>query len=461
MTSTRKLSGLSDFARNQRGAVFPFVAIALVPILLAVGLSIDAARAYLVRERLSFAIDAAALAAARAVGTEYMQDDFDKYFEANFPPAFMDAEVDGPNLVLSANSEIISVDASATVNTTFMRLANFDTLTVSSAAEVTRDLTDIDIVLSIDMSGSMGWSVGGGGTRIAAARTAALDLVGNLYGLTTVENLNIGVVPWSHIVNVWEVGTVYTGSASVPESTFSHPLTGDSTSELWEPNNSPVQLMTEPTGDWAGCVYARYEDDGSTTNDADTDYGPGTYGDNQWRGWDPTIGEQNDECPGIRITPLQDNQSELEAAINGLTSPDGATNIAQGLAWAWRVLMPDAPYTDAESNPDPVPYRTIILLTDGEHCAREKDAYAGAFGTDCTEGGLDDRLREIASNVKAEGIQIITIQFANGGGDLQDLMQEVATGPDAPYYYYAPDGAALQTVFQSIATHLAKLHISK
>ena len=52
-------------------------------------------------------------------------------------------------------------------------------------------------------------------------------------------------------------------------------------------------------------------------------------------------------------------------------------------------------------------------------------------------------------------------QFANSGGPLQSLMKEIASGPDAPYYHYAPDSTTLQTVFQEVANHLSELRLSK
>tara|TARA_B100000676_G_scaffold271211_1_gene288395 strand:- start:629 stop:751 length:123 start_codon:yes stop_codon:yes gene_type:complete len=40
-------------------------------------------------------------------------------------------------------------------------------------------------------------------------------------------------------------------------------------------------------------------------------------------------------------------------------------------------------------------------------------------------------------------------------------MKEIASGPDAPYCHYAPDGSTLQTVFQEVANHLSELCLSK
>jgi hypothetical protein len=103
-----------------------------------------------------------------------------------------------------------------------------------------------------------------------------------------------------------------------------------------------------------------------------------------------------------------------------------------------------------------------VLLTDGENLAGNGDGYKTVFGYGSAgRSDMYDRLRALATNVKASGVKVYTIQFANSGGPLQALMKEIASGPDAPYYHYAPDASMLQTVFQEVANHLSELRLSK
>jgi len=484
--SDRLAPGVSAMVRDDRGGLLPFIAVVIIPVLAAVGLAIDAARAYMVKERMTFALDAAALAAARVVGEDEMEEDFEKYFYANFPEGYMGAQLVGPNISVSADSKVISVDATATVETTFMRVVGLDDFDVAAASEVTRGTNPVDLVIAMDMSGSMDYSAGGsGGTRIEAAREAATALINSLFGEEEYkEYLHVGLVPWNHEVNVMENGVEFSGTTATAVGAFINPVSGEAQSEVYYPNNSSVPLLFDVDSDWTGCVYARYIDDGSTTNDADVELGTGTFGSADWMGWEPTsvypsgtewqynffkhkweeveVTIDDDLCQSAGITPLQQTKSTILDAIDELTDPEGATNIAQGLVWAWRVLMPEAPFTEAEPDPDPVPARVIVLLTDGEHCGYEQDAYKGVFGS-CSgaRDDLDDRLRLIAENVKEDGVKIIAIQFANGGTEQQALMQEIASGEEAPYYYYAPTGDDLQSVFEEIGSTLVSLHISK
>jgi len=162
------------------------------------------------------------------------------------------------------------------------------------------------------------------------------------------------------------------------------------------------------------------------------------------------------------ITPLQSSKSGTLAAIAELTSPTGTTNIKQGLSWAWRVVKPEAPFTEADPTPDDPRQQAIVLLTDGENFAGNGDGCKTVFGYSSDgRSDMNDRLRALATNVKASGVKLYTIQFANSGGPLQALIKEIASGPDAPYYHYAPDPRTLQTVFQEVANHLSELRLSK
>jgi Mg-chelatase subunit ChlD len=126
------------------------------------------------------------------------------------------------------------------------------------------------------------------------------------------------------------------------------------------------------------------------------------------------------------------------------------------------VLTPTTPFTEAELNPEYRRQQVIVLLTDGENVGGSGDGYKGVFGLGSTaQPKMDARLRELATHIKATGVIIYVIQFANDGTALQTLLKSVASGPDAPYYHYAPDADTLQDVFHEIANHLSELRLSK
>lgn len=473
-----------DFFRNQQGGTLTIVAFSAVPLVALVGVGVDTSRGYMVKSRLSAALDAAALAGGRAFSSPTRDDDIRMYFKANFPDGYMGATVDGPHIFVDEENERIAVDASAEMDTSFMRVLGFDNLTVSSEAEIERAETPLDVVLAIDMSGSMGSSGGNGMSRIAAARQAAKTLTNVLYGNdNTKEYVRIGLVPWNAKVNVTYDGMAYDEGQTVeiPVPTFTNPYTGAAQDVVYQVNNSPVLLLRKPNEHyWKGCVYNRFLDDGVSDNDADTSSNMGTFGTTVWPAWEP-VGKEGEPqagywnvcsssqngsectpCLSHGITPLDNSKQPVLNAIDALQNPKGTTNIPGGLGWAWRTLLPDAPFTEASQGEDIERTRAIVLLTDGENYGGWGDGYRGQFGL----GGyarpeLNDRLQELARNIKDDGVVIYAIQYYYNSGALQDLMQDVASGPVAPYYHYAPDADSLDRIFKDVANHIAALRLTK
>lgn len=466
---SKAASFLNRFRADQHGGMLVFVASLMVPLTIATGLAIDGGRGYLLRARLGDAIDAAGLAATMSFSdADHFEEDFEQIFHANLPDGFMGAEVTLDPPVVSDDQMTITYSASATIGTTFMRVVGIPTLTVANSAEVTRQTASLDLVISMDMSGSMG-----NNDRIEGARGAANTLVDILYGDdTSKEYLALGVVPWNSKVNVTD-GTAYTSSTAQSVTGFTNPITGTYQTEVFLANNSAVPLLSEPPANWQGCVYARYSDDGDDDNDADLLLGPISVGGADWPAWQPigpddepspdgTCGSSCGACLDHGITRLTSEREDIEDAIDALTSPDGETDIVQGLAWAYRVLSPGEPFDDAEENPVGNHQRAIVLLTDGQQYGNEADAYDGAFGSGSSAGenGLDERLRDLATYIKSQGIAIYTIQYYYDDGPLASLMQDVASESGAPYYHFAPDSAALNQVFEEIANHLSNLRLS-
>lgn len=550
---------LRAFRRDEKGAVAILVAAAAVPLIAALGLATDTARGYIVKARLSQALDAAALAGGKNIFGTDRDADIEMFFDANFPPGFMGATVSPLAITVNDDKTVLSVNATATIDTTFMRVLGFEDLTVVAATEVSRQIDQLDVVLSIDTSGSMGTPY----SKIEGARDAAEDLVDILFGSNTVSPtvdiegvtynlLNIGVVNWNAKVNVTVAGedfdSALTTSQIVPS--FTNPVTGVAQDRLYFANNSPVPLLAPPDADWEGCVYARYTGDALAssinTNDADLSLGPVTVGTKQWLGWEaiPTFeGEEWDgqwrdpptyepsgtgwrsssrscygaywndnntdqpasmpavpsywaraqpsisnpgssdctRCPNIGILPLTTVKQTVVDLIQDL-EPDGNTNIPQGLAWAWEVLMPGVPFDQAAETVPFARQRAIVLLTDGEIVGGNGDAYKGRFGSGSgagtttnsahgfmpsppdaanTRNNLNNRLKRLAANIKAQGIKLYVIQFDNDSTTLTNLLKAVASEPNAPYYYDAPTVAELQTAFQQIANNLSKLRLSK
>lgn len=472
---------LKRFSKNQSGSVMIIVGTAIVPLVTVVAIGVDVSRAYIVKSKLSSALDAAALAGGRAFYLAHRDDDINMLFTANYPDGYLNSTLS--NLIITVNNdeETIYLHRESTIETTFMRLVGIDTITVASEAEIHRRKTALDLVIAMDMSGSMTYSASGGGTRIEAARDAAQVLVDTLFGNdASKEYLTLGLVPWNSKVNIGLESETYDSDLNTnsPVPSFDNPITGIAQSLIYRTNNSPVPLLHEPDDDWKGCVYSRFIDDNDVDTDADIYDGPVNLAGADWQAWEP-IGPEGEPvsggtcsstvsggectpCLSHGITPLQNTKATIQGAIDALTSPKGSTNIIAGLGWAWRTLTPPAPFTEALEDPEVERTRAIVLLTDGAQVGGNGDAYKGVLGIGSSaRAKMDARLRILSDEVKSSGIVIYTVQFAYENSSLQTLMKDVASGPNSPYYHFAPDKDSLQTIFLEVANHVSELRLSR
>jgi Flp pilus assembly protein TadG len=560
-----------SFLRSDAGAVAIYFWLSAIVFIGVAGLAVDAARGYLIKARLSEAIDAAALAGGKALQTASDEGkptaDAKAFFRANFPTGAMGATVQDPTISFGSDDTIITVSGKATIPTTLMQILGINKMTMAAAASVARATSGLDVVFSFDVSGSMNDS-GGSTSKISALRTNANALVVSLakpftngiqQQLVTVNGkqyslLNIGVVPWNAKVNVKNNEDIQSGktttSSSTTVSSFTNPVTGASQNKIYKANTSEVPLLQDPTainGGWKGCVYARYTDDGTQTNDADITLGAVTVGNKTWSAWDPIPSNQGEsvagtyqsggtifrpvnsakncyesdwntntnspwggnpgkkptwwkfaknstnnkadaesgecsDCPGVGIQPLISDTGKVQTMIDSLTA-DGSTNTVQGLFWAWEVLMPGEPFSEAVLSPPFPRAQAIVLMTDGLIEGSNGDSYRGAFGGGppagvaphgtFTSGGstvdntLKNRFLALASKIKGSNpedpnaVKIYVIQYVQNDSTLADMLQTAATERGAPYYFFAPDNTALADAFNQIAASLSALRIVK
>ena len=165
-------AGLRKLYRNTNGGSAVMVAMAMVPMVGFTGLAVDATRGYMLRSQLGYALDAAGLAGGRDIFNENLNATVQSFFEANFPSGYMDSSLNGPFMQLGQNSESLTVSASATIPTTFMRILGHDELTVSATTTVNREVKGLELALVMDNTGSMASN-----NKIGTMKDAAQDLV--------------------------------------------------------------------------------------------------------------------------------------------------------------------------------------------------------------------------------------------------------------------------------------------
>lgn len=162
---------------SEKGIALVYLTVILTVLILFSGLAVDTGRAYVVKAQLTKSVDGAALGAARMLNSGNPRNEASRIFKANFPSGYLGTSATDPTAdpnffqlqtVAATGVNIVTVTASATLPTTFMRLANFDVMTISSSGEATRRMVDLSLVL--DVSSSIGW-------RWPAVRDAARSFV--------------------------------------------------------------------------------------------------------------------------------------------------------------------------------------------------------------------------------------------------------------------------------------------
>ncbi|MGH7002764.1 MAG: pilus assembly protein TadG-related protein, partial [Alphaproteobacteria bacterium] len=220
------MGALRGWFRGRRGGLLTWAAVLMVPLLSFVGIGVDASRGYLVRARLSQALDSAGLAAGRwTFSTAKAEEEANMVFQANFPSGYMEATVTGPNLTVtnvSTGNDLITVSGEATIPTYFVRLLGINNFTVRANTEVTRKTVYMDVVVSIDVSGSMDELINGV-KKVDAARTAAHTLVDSLFGTAeTKELLKMGLLTWNSNVRILPIGQAYNPHTTTSQAVTSY-----------------------------------------------------------------------------------------------------------------------------------------------------------------------------------------------------------------------------------------------
>lgn len=459
------------FLTDIGGASAVFVAIAIVPLVGFAGLATDTARGYLVKLRLSEALDAAGLAAARELDPAGRDADALMFFRANFPVGFLDSVVDGPHLSESADNQRLTLTATAVIPTTFTRVLGHETLTVAARTVVQRESRGMELTLVMDNTGSMR-----SGGRMTTMKEAAQDLVNILYGPNeTIDGFWVALVPFAATVNI--------GQANASWLTALDPAAFDPTV-------------------WKGCVEARYGTPRDTTDDPPSveRWAPFYWlpnVDNEWEIGDPdTVNELNSAqnngtgpnlgC-GPAITPLTQPKATITAAIAEMQPwHRGGTMTNQGAVWGWRTLSPrwrglwggdPALPLDYDA---PLSTKVMILLTDGQNQFYDwPEDGAGPNGSDYTayrrrtenmlgipntsSGNstteLNRRMELVCQAMKAEGITLYTILFQENNAATEASFLRCATSPQ--YFFKSPTNDDLRQAFRTIASQLSNLRLAE
>ena len=153
--------------RGEKGVAIVLATFTIIMLGGLIGLAIDGGIAFFLKARLGQAMDAASLAGARSLsrGTDVNSQAANatavakNYFSANFPSNFWGCTVNTPTVnvwedTVNTHIRYVQVTGSVTTPLYFMRVLGFTTASLSSTATAQR--RDVNIMLVLDRSFSMG-----------------------------------------------------------------------------------------------------------------------------------------------------------------------------------------------------------------------------------------------------------------------------------------------------------------
>lgn len=469
------------YISSLRGAVAVAFGVAVPVVVAAVGVSVDMAQTYMVRERLHRALDSSALAAAATAGGESeVTDKVEDFFDANFP----DEKIgDYSDLQVDISGSEIEVSATATVDTVFMDVLGYDYVEVSASTVVVRQVRGLEVVLVLDNTGSMNTN-----NNIGALKEASENFVEILFDRADdPDHIKIGMVPYSNTVNVgpYGVGLDENGSdyddpfVQAPEDDIYEVYYDGATPYSDGQFEIPSEDLTydiDEEGQWHGCVVEgeypldiddhegpwdmyRFDFNGATSTYFDNIYDSTpiviTYGDYYNTAYGP-----NFQCPSRFIVPLTSDEDYLLDAIDDMNA-SGNTLGNIGMVWGWRVISPEFPFTEGSEYDDDQWEKAVLMMTDGVNTI---NGYYSAHGrTDehtVSAGDTNDRFAEICDAMKEEDILVYTVTFYSGVSEsTKDYYRECAT--DETKYFDAPSQDDLVEVFEQISRELSNLHIKQ
>lgn len=447
------------FGPGDKGSVAPIFALSAIPIVFIAGIAIDTNRQSAAQVEIQAATDAAALAAAAAysTGNNNYAAVANAYFDKSVAQTPYIASLTlAKSVSIDTANNTLTMTVSGSMPTTLTRIVGYEEMSLGSSSgaplggggegggsgpaqtmaagtsgdaggpaisstvslPVFSDNQKGQIVLVMDYSSSMEEYVGGK-RKYVTMRDEADELVKNLSQNNTNQDVEFGLVPFSHAVRVTMPNNFYYGKTGTTPSTY-----------CIDDRNYPNNLKTDTP-------------DTSTKNNSTKFF---------------TTSCSYFSGNRLNVRPLSVDHAGTRDQISKMV-PYGNTHIALGMETAWHLLTPGAPY-EAKVNPEQT-LKAVVLLTDGQQTSP-----GNGPNNILSVAQAERNLEELCTRMKNDGIRVVTVSF-----DLSDQQTEnrlkgcasenldkelVAGQPREKYYYDADTNEELASAFGIIRDSLAR-----
>ena len=305
------------FSRDENGAVFVFAFMIFLLMLMFGGLAVDVVRAENQRIKVQQTLDRAVLAAADLDNAGDPQTVVEDYFDkAGFSEFLVDVTVED-----TLNSRTVTATTEADVNTIFMHLAGVESLSADGSGGAQEQVSDIEISLVVDISGSMGWwNSDYTDYKIDNLKTAAYAFFDSVIDAQTEEAgiTMVSVIPYNATVNAGENLLEYFTASDWHEESHCIRFFDDDFDERKITRSERLQRVAHFAEGTSGNVWPYDAYNQPNTN---------------WHPW-------CDDKPAHEILPFETREDVLDAHIAGL-SAGGMTGIDNGMKWASALLDPE------------------------------------------------------------------------------------------------------------------------
>jgi Flp pilus assembly protein TadG len=401
---TTKSFSLRRFLGERDGHVAVIFGAALVPVVFFVGATTDYARAVRARTQLQAAVDAAALAGVNAKDATPAQREVIAVdvFNAN---RGNNPTTSGATGTAVASGSTVTVTANHTVPTTFMKIAQINSLPVNVTGAASSNGKTLELAMMIDLTGSMGGSINGQ-TKIAGLKEAGADLLNILFpgGASTSSSVRVAVAPFADYVNAgaWAdeatglpaTGGSYTNLtnlASTKQGTFNGSYTG------LTGNTAGSQAgATSPSSAQAGATFSNGHCANPTTTTTITQM---SY--NGYYGSKPL---------GVRVSGSGSAPAQVIYTSTGFYKTNYRDNDGSSQGWRWYSYGDEEnPNHDSSGHYIPLP-----ASTDGVTYLKEGSVYYGVRITlEDSNDPVPSQLKKVGQGDVGSGFRKIT-GYSNG-----------------------------------------------
>ncbi|WP_233858334.1 pilus assembly protein TadG-related protein [Cereibacter sphaeroides] len=372
---------LGRFAGAEDGSVLVFGLILFILMLLIGGMAIDVMRFEYARSGTQQTLDRAVLAAASLKQVREPNEVVEDYFaKAGMSDRLVDTDWERPTL----NAKQVTADGRVDVPTLFMNLMNVDMLASPAAAGAEEAVSNIEISLVLDISGSMRFN----GMQITKLRTAAKEFFATVLAGDAKDFTSINIVPYAGHVNLGpDLYKAFKGGARLHGESYCLEL---GASDYTTAGLPAAGLPPVPH-------YMKWAIDSATMD---------------W-GW----------CPGATATVkvAQNDRAALDTYIDSIRLHDG-TGTQSGIKYGLTLLNPDMrSIFDGLNTKDIIPdafagrpmawpreagsnvQKYLIVMTDGEITEQARPRYTGLRDID-TDNKDNEKVNGVSDPDTVDGI---------------------------------------------------------